>query len=54
MIKLNIIIVVLLLINIVLTSVYISNINKKETFDDIVRNYKQTLGDEYRRFLKDN
>lgn len=53
MIKLNIIIVVLLLINIVLTSVYISNI-KKETFDDIVRNYKKTLCEEYRRFLKDN
>lgn len=54
MIKLNIVIVVLLLINIVLTSIYLSNINKKETFDDMVRSYQQTLSSEYKKFLKDN
>lgn len=54
MIKLDILVLVLILINIVLTSIYLSNISKKETFNDTVRNYKQTLSSEYRRFLNDN
>lgn len=54
MVKLNLVIVVLLLINIVLTSIYLSNSNKRETFSDIVRNYNQTLSNEYIKFLNDN
>lgn len=51
----NIIIIFLLILNTILTCLYLSNFSKntkKETFD--IMNYKQTVYNDYNKFLKKN
>lgn len=47
----DILIFLLIVFNIILTSMYLSKINNIEKFEDAVKQYKQTIKTEYNKFL---
>lgn len=54
MIKIDFLIIFLIILNIILSVNYLSRINKKEKFENVVSQYKKNVFDEYNKFLKKN